>query len=37
MAGNIGEMSSEMGDNHDNFDLLDSSERIKTRICAEVT
>ena len=40
MAGSIREMSSEMGgDNHGNFDLfrLDSSERIKTRICAEVT
>ena len=39
MAGNIREMSSEMGDNHGNFDLfrLDSSVRIKTRICAEVT
>ena len=32
-------MSSEMGDNHGNFDLfrLDSSVRIKTRIYAEVT
>ena len=39
MAGSIREMSSEMGDNHGNFDLfrLDSSVRIKTRICAEVT
>ena len=33
MAGSIREMSSEMGDNHGNFDLfrLDSSVRIKTR------
>ena len=39
MAGNIREMSSEMDDNHGNFDLfrLDSSVRIKTRICVEVT
>ena len=39
MAGSIREMSSEMGDNHGNFDLLrlDSNVRIKTRICAEVT
>ena len=39
MAGSIREMSSEMGDNHGNFDLfrLDSGVRIKTRICAEVT
>ena len=39
MAGSIREMSSEMGDNHGNFDLfrLDSTVRIKTRICAEVT
>ena len=39
MAGSIREMSSEMGDNHVNFDLfrLYSSVRIKTRICAEVT
>ena len=39
MAGSIREMSSEMGDNNGNFDLfrLDSSVRIKTRICAEVT
>ena len=39
MAGSIREMSSEMGDNHGNVDLsrLDSSARIKTRICAEVT
>ena len=38
MAGSIREMSSEMGDNHGNFDLfrLDPSVRIKTRICAEV-
>ena len=35
----IREMSSEMGDNRGNFDLfrLNSSVRIKTRICAEVT
>ena len=39
MAGSIREMSSEMGDNHGNFDLfrLNSSVCIKTRICAEVT
>ena len=39
MAGSICEMSSEMGDNHGNFGLsrLDSSVRIKTRICAKVT
>ena len=39
MAGSIHEKSSEMGDNHGNFDAfrLDSSVRIKTRICAEVT
>ena len=39
MAGSIREMSSEMGDNHGNFDLfrLDSRVRIKTRIYAEVT
>ena len=39
MAGSIREMSSEMGDNHGNFDLfrLDSSVRIKTRIRAGVT
>ena len=39
MAGSIREMSREMGDNHDNFDLfrLDSAVRIKTRKCAEVT
>ena len=39
MAGSIREMSSEMGDNHGNFYLfrLDSSVRIKTHICAEVT
>ena len=39
MAGSIREMSSEMGDNHGNFDLfrLNSSVRIKTRMCAEVT
>ena len=39
MAESIREMSSEMGDNHGNFDVfrLDSSVRIKTRICAEVT
>ena len=38
MAGTSREMSSEMGDNHGNFDLfrLDSSVRIKTRKCAEV-
>ena len=39
MSGTSREMSSEMGDNHGNFDLfrLDSSVRIKTLICAEVT
>ena len=39
MAGSIREMSIEMGDNHGNYDhfRLDSSVRIKTRICAEVT
>ena len=39
MAGSIRKMSSEMGDNHGNFDLfrLDSSVRRKTRRCAEVT
>ena len=39
MAGSIREMSSEMDDNHGNFDFfrLDSSVRIKTRKCAEVT
>ena len=39
MAGSIRKMSSEIGDNHGNFDFfrLDSSVRIKTRICAEVT
>ena len=39
LAGIIREMSSEMGDNHGNFELfrLDSSVRGKTRICAEVT
>ena len=39
MAGSIREMSSEMGDNYGNFDLfrLNSSVRIETRICAEVT
>ena len=39
MAGSIPEMSSEMGDNHGNFDLFsfDSSVRMKTRICVEVT
>ena len=39
MAGSIREMSSEMGDNHGNFDLfrLDSSVRGKTRKCAELT
>ena len=39
MAGSIREMSSEMGDNHSNFDLfrLDSSVRKKPRKCAEVT
>ena len=38
MAGSIREMSSEMGDNHGNFDLfrLDSSVRIKTRMCADL-
>ena len=34
MAGSIRKMSSEMGDNHGR---LDSSVRIKNRICAEVT
>ena len=35
MAGSIREMSSDTGDYHGNFDLfrLDSSQRIKTRIC----
>ena len=39
MAGSSREITSEMGNNHGNFDLfrLDSSVRIKTRICAEVT
>ena len=39
MSGSIREMSSEMGDNHGNFDLfrLDSNVRRKTRKCAEVT
>ena len=39
MAGSIRVLSSEMGDNHGNFDLfrLDSSVRIKTRIRIEVT
>ena len=39
MAGSIREMSSEMGDNHGNFDLFrfDSSVLRKTRKCAEVT
>ena len=39
MAGSIREMSSEMGDNHGNFDLfrLDSSVRIKTPKSAKVT
>ena len=39
MAESIREMSSEMGDNHSNFDLfsLDTSVRIKTRICAKDT
>ena len=39
MAGSIREMSSEMDDNHVNFDLfrLDSSVRRKTRKCAKVT
>ena len=39
MAETSREMSNEMGDNHGNFDLfrLDSSVRIKTRICAEIT
>ena len=39
MAGTSREISSEMGDNHGNFDLfrLDSSVRIKTRIRTEVT
>ena len=37
MAGSIREMSSEIGDNDGNFDhfRLDSSERVKTCICAE--
>ena len=37
MAGSIREMLSEMGDNRGSFDLfrLDSSVRIKTRICAK--
>ena len=39
MAGSFRQMSSEMGDNHGNFNLfrLDSSVRIKTCKCAEVT
>ena len=39
MAGTSRDISSEMGDNHGNFDVfrLDSSVRIKTRISAEVT
>ena len=39
MAGNIREMSSEMGDNHGNFEIfrLDSSVRRKARKCAKVT
>ena len=39
MAGNISEMSSEMADNHGNFDLfrLDSSVHRKARKCAEFT
>ena len=39
MAGSIRKMSSEMSDNHGNFDLfrLDSSVRRKTRKCAEVS
>ena len=39
MAGSIRKMSSEMGDNHGNFELfrLVSSVRRKTRKCAEVT
>ena len=39
IAESIREISSEMGDNHGYFDLfrLDSSVRIKTRICAKVT
>ena len=39
MAGSIRATSTEMGDNHGNFDLfrLDSSVRIKTRVCTEVT
>ena len=38
MAGISREISSEKGDNYGNFDLfrLDSSVRIKTRICAEI-
>ena len=38
MAGSIRGMSNEMDDNHGNFDLFrfDSSERRKTRKCAEV-
>ena len=39
MARSIRKMLSEIGDNHGNFDLfrLDSSVRIETRMCAEVT
>ena len=39
MARSIREMSSEMDDNHGDFDLfrLDLSVRIKTRIYAEIT
>ena len=39
MVGSIREMSSEMGDNHGNFDLFRfvSSVRRKTRKCADVT
>ena len=39
MAGSIREISSEMVNNHGNFDFfrLDSSVRIETRISAEVT
>ena len=39
MAGSIREISCEMDENHGNFDLikLDSSVRINTRKCAEVT
>ena len=39
MAGSIREISSEIDDNHGNFDLfrLDSSVRRKTRKCAEFT